>query len=364
MIALVAGTRPEIVKLAPVYAAMKKRNMDPEWLFTGQSPDLAADAFGPFNMQPETEYTLTRPTGSLPELAAILAEEMRTYLAERQPSLVLCQGDTLSAAVAAQQSFLAGIKTGHVEAGLRSWNPYSPYPEEACRVWIDAVADYKFAPTPGAANTLSGEVWVTGNTVMDSLAMIRRTPPRKGRYAVVTFHRRENHAAVEEVCAAIRSLADKRVFDYVVWPVHPNPNVRNIVPSLMAGSRNVEIVQPIPYDQMVNLVANAQMLLTDSGGLQEEALGLGVPCLVMREETERPEGIAAGGARLVGTDGKKIVGWATWLMENRDDWEAMATAPNPYGDGKASERIALICKARMEGKQPSAKVVEWTPQNV
>lgn len=183
MIALVAGTRPEIIKLAPVYAALRKRRMNPQFVLTGQSPDLAGETFSAFDMRPDVELALFRMSGSLPELMTGLAAQAAGYLAEQKPEAVLVQGDTLSAAVWAQQAFLAGVKVGHVEAGLRSWNVKSPYPEEACRVWIDAVADWKFAPTEGARHTLDGEVWVTGNTVMDALSMVKPRRIRSGRYA-------------------------------------------------------------------------------------------------------------------------------------------------------------------------------------
>jgi len=359
MILVVAGTRPEIIKLAPVYAALRKARLEPEWLFTGQQADLARPTFGVFDMIPEYEYTLTRPKGTLTELNALLANVMQEALDDLNPQMVIVQGDTLSAAVGAQQAFLGGVKVGHVEAGLRSWDVMSPFPEEASRVWIDAVADYKFAPTAQAATTLSGNVYVTGNTGIDALAMVKRTRPRKGSYAVVTLHRRENALSVRNICQAVKQLAQDRVFDYIVWPVHPNPIVRDVVPKYMKNIRNVELIEPLPYDEMVNLVRNSRMLLTDSGGLQEEALALDVPCLVMRAETERPEGIAAGGARLVDRDRNKIVGWAKWIMSDQSEWDAMAQAPNPYGDGKAAERIAAVCKAVLGNQCVKPEVANW-----
>jgi UDP-N-acetylglucosamine 2-epimerase (non-hydrolysing) len=360
MILVVAGTRPEVIKLAPVYVKLRARGLETKWLFTGQQADIGQSAFDPFRMHPELAYELERPTGTLTELNALLATIMRDTIGDEMPEMVVVQGDTLTAAAAAQAAFLARIPLAHVEAGLRSWDTSSPYPEEACRVWIDAVADLKFAPTIQASMTLSGDgVWVTGNTVIDALKMIRPTPPRKGSYAVVTMHRRENLHAVRQVCSAIRELARDRVFDYIVWPVHPNPDVRVPVVNAMKGLRNVEIVSPLAYDVMVNLVRGAKMLLTDSGGLQEEALALGVPCLVMRNETERPEGVAAGGARLVGTDASKIVGWSKWIMDDHDEWERMATAPNPYGDGRAADRIAAVCKGQIEGRPVHTQMGNW-----
>lgn len=358
-IALVAGTRPEVIKLAPVYAELKRRKMNPFWVFTGQQKDLGPDAFVPFRMHPEVVIDLDRKGGSLTELMAALAEALDDTFRTLEPDMVIVQGDTLSAAVAAQQAFLAGIDTAHVEAGLRSWDVFSPYPEEACRVWIDAVADFKFAPTKGAAATLSGNVWVTGNTVVDAVNMVKHESKRKGSYAVVTMHRRENSNDVFKVIEAVKRLAKTRVFDYIVWPVHPNPSFREVVPPRLRGITNVEITEPLRYDDMVNLVSGAKMLLTDSGGLQEEALALNVPCLVMRKETERPEGILVGGARLVGCDETKLVSWATWLMENPDDWQAMADAPNPYGDGKAAQRIATVIEGRLKNRKVRPESVTW-----
>lgn len=359
MIALVAGTRPEIIKLAPVYADMKRRRLDPVWVYTGQSPDLAAETFDVFGMKPEVAIDLGRQDGSLGELNTLLSMRLDFAFKSLEPQMVVVQGDTLSAAVGAQVAFLSEIPTAHVEAGLRSYDVNSPYPEEACRVWIDAVATLKFAPTRRAAATLTGKTYVTGNTVMDALDMVKPQAKRDGRYAVVTMHRRENAADVNRVCEAVKDLAKARIFDYIVWPVHPNPAVRDVVPAKMKSVRTVECIEPLPYDQMVNLVRNSKLLLTDSGGLQEEALALCVPCLVLRKETERPEGVTAGGARIVGTDRDKIVGWTKWLMSNEEEWMGMATAPNPYGDGKAARRISLGIKAYLEGRAPDPRWTTW-----
>lgn len=360
-ILLVAGTRPEVIKLAPVYKAMKKMKMDVQWVFSGQQPDIGYDTFQAFGMEPEYLFHLDRVEGTLTELFWLLGREMDAVLNGVQPDMIVVQGDTLTAAVAGQQAFLRQVPMAHVEAGLRSWDIHSPFPEEAARVWIDAVADLRFAPTQQAALTLPpGKTWVTGNTEIDALKMVKRTAQRTGSYAVVTLHRRENADSVEEVCAAIQEIAKARLFDYIVWPVHPNPIVRNVVPRYMAGLKNVEMCEPLRYDHMVNVLRKAKLILTDSGGIQEAALGLNVPCLVLRNETERPEGIAAGGAKLVGTSREKIVGWTKWLMENPDEWQTMSDAPNPYGDGRAAERIAMVCKAHLEGRTISEKLANWS----
>lgn len=357
---LIAGTRPEVIKLAPVYLQMKKIGLNAQWLFTGQQKDIALQTFQSFGMTPEYNFTMERESGSLPELFWMLGREMETVLEGTRPEMVVVQGDTLSAAVGAQQAFLNKTKLAHVEAGLRSWDIQSPFPEEAARIWIDAVADLRFAPTQQAAMTLPpGRTWITGNTEIDAMKLIRSKRLRTGRYAVVTLHRRENAESVEEICMAVREIAQARIFDNIIWPVHPNPAVRTVVPRYMVDLPNVELVQPLPYDQMLNVLRHATMVLTDSGGIQEQALGLNVPCLVLRKETERPEGVQAGGAKLVGCERTRISGWIRWLMENPDEWQAMADAPNPYGDGRAAERIAMVCKADLEGREVMEKLANW-----
>lgn len=361
MILLVAGTRPEVVKLAPVYFEMKRRKMLVRWVFTGQQEEIGRQAFEPFGIEPEISYGLNRTEGDLIELNRCLSALMENVLRETSPSLVVVQGDTLTAAVAGMQAFLNKTPMAHVEAGLRSWDVHSPFPEEAARVWLDAVADLKFAPTQGAALTLNGpNVWVTGNTEIDALRMVKPKAVRSGKYAVVTVHRRENLESIDDVCEAVRTLAERGVFESIVWPVHPNPAVTQKVKNHLDGVEGVELLEPLPYDQMVNLTRGAAMLMTDSGGMQEQALALNVPCLVLRNETERPEGVQVGGAVLVGTNTSKIVGRASWLMSNPDELKKMIDAPNPYGDGKAAERIALVCKAYLEGKTLQAELGNWS----
>lgn len=358
MILLVAGTRPEVIKQAPVFAAMRAAGMDVEWLWTGQSPDLE-DTFEAFDVKPRWRIEWASRGNTLGSLTAKLHRLLEQSLGEVQPDLVVVQGDTLSAAVACQQAFLAGIPTAHVEAGLRSWDVYSPFPEEACRLWIDAVADLKFAPTAGAAENLRGPVLVTGNTSVDACMMVREARPVDGKYAVVTMHRRENADGVVSVCRAMKRLLADGVFEKIVWPVHPNPIVANVVPQEMIDEPGCVILPPVPYSEMVNLTRNAKMVFTDSGGMQEDSLTLGVPCLVMRNTTERPEGVETGGAVLVGTDTERIVKTAEHVMGSLRVWGDMVTARNPYGDGHAGERIAAACRAFLEGGD-MLTIEEWT----
>jgi len=359
-VVLIAGTRPEVIKLAPVYKQMKKLGMDVHWVFTGQQKDIALQTFDALGMKPEYNFRLERETGSLHELFWMLGREMEVVLDQIRPDMVVVQGDTLSACVGAQTAWLSQTLVAHVEAGLRSWDIQSPFPEEASRIWIDAVADLRFAPTQQAAMTLPpGKTWITGNTEIDALRLVKRKRLRSGDYAVVTLHRRENAESVEEVCEAVRELAESKMFSTIVWPVHPNPTVRNVVPRHLIDCPKVELVEPLPYDQMVNLLRHAKLVLTDSGGIQEQCLGLGVPGLVLRNETERPEGVQTGGLKIVGANREKIVGWTKWLMENPEEWENMASAPNPYGDGRAAERIALVCKAELEGREVHEKIANW-----
>ncbi len=360
MILLVAGTRPEIVKLASVYVEMNRLSLKPKWLWTNQQPELGMQTFASLGMKPEFEAPVRRKSGGLMELMEELTITLRMAYEKLKPDLVMTQGDTLTTAVASQLAFLNRTKLAHVEAGLRSWDITQPWPEEACRIWVDSIADLHFCPTAGSALNVTGDhVYVTGNTGIDATRLVKKRRITRRRYAMVTMHRRENALAVTDVCLAIRSLVRDRVLPYVVWPVHPNPIVSDVVPKLLGEEPNVELMDPVDYATMVNLVRHADLVLTDSGGLQEECLALSTPCLVMRETTERPEGVECGGAKLVGADPQRIVGWATWLMENPDERKRMRQALNPYGDGKAGQRIALACEAVLDGKQPRRKVVQW-----
>lgn len=359
MILLVAGTRPEIIKLAPVYRQMKKRGMEPRWLFTGQHTDIGLATFQALGLEPEYQYQLDRQAGDLTELMALLANALQEALRDLQPQLVLVQGDTLTTLAGAQQAFLAKIPVGHVEAGLRSWDLKSPFPEEACRVMVDTIADLKFAPTKQASMTVTGQVWVTGQTEIDAARMIedRRIRPAGERYVVATTHRRENMDELLQIASGIAMVANSGTVDKVIWPVHPG--VAKHAEMAVKYVPNVELTDPLPYDEMVNLVRYASLVMTDSGGLQELSVALGVPVLVLRQETERPEGIDAGGARLVGTDPKKIAGWAAWLLQDPEEWKQMANARNPYGDGCAAERIMMICKAYLEGRTVNDRIANW-----
>lgn len=341
MFLLVAGSRPEIIKLAPVHTWLVSHGADARWLWTGQQGDLGPDIFDAFGVDPEYTYPHLDPD-RLSRSYTYLLQKLDSVLDSLRPRLVIVQGDTISTAAAAQAAFLQKIPVAHVEAGLRTFDPQNPFPEEACRAWIDDVADLKFAPTDSSAKNLSGWYMVTGNTVIDALEMVPSEPVRSGTYMVVTMHRRENEDAVRGICYAVENTA--YLFDSVVWPVHPNPIVSEVVPQEITNHlENIELTDPFSYPDMVNLIRHASLVLTDSGGIQEESLALNVPCLVMRETTERPEGVAEGGAKLIGTDPHWVWQNIDWLMNDEEERQAMIGAENPYGDGKAAERIGTVC---------------------
>lgn len=359
-VVLVAGTRPEVIKLAPVYVALRRRKVDAIWLTTGQHDKLLDDAFGAFKMRPDVRLVSTGKDDSLGDLHRRLSDQLKTAYDLLEPRMVVVQGDTLSAAVACQMAFLMKIPTAHVEAGLRTWNPKNPFPEEACRVWIDAVADLKFAPTQSAYLALSGEVYLTGQTGIDALGMVGAESKRGGRYGVVTMHRRENIDALKGMCEAVKQVAMH--LDHVVVPVHLNPDVRKAVVGFLQGQPKIKLVEPLGYADMVDLIRNATVVLTDSGGVQEDCLGLHVPCVVMRTNTERPEGVQTGGAILAGTDRRKIADHAVRAIIDENLRAKMIGAANPYGDGRAGARIAYIIKTVLDGKKPSLKIATWRPR--
>jgi len=278
-------------------------------------------------------------------------------LEQERPDWVLAQGDTTTAMVAALAAFYRRIKVGHVEAGLRSGDKFHPFPEEINRKLADSICDLHFAPTDTARQNLLREgvsdssILVTGNTVIDALLEVTARPyewdegplatiPRRSRLILITAHRRENFGPpLESICAALKEIASRYPEAHLVYPVHLNPNVRRTVYEMLNQTSNITLLEPLEYLPLVHLLKQSYLVLTDSGGLQEEAPGLGKPVLVLREVTERPEGVAAGTVKVVGTDREKIVRETARLMEDRAEYERMARAVNPYGDGRASARI-------------------------
>jgi UDP-N-acetylglucosamine 2-epimerase (non-hydrolysing) len=319
---------------------------------TGQHRQMLDQVQTMLGLRPDVDLGLMRPGQSLNELAGRAFAAIDSVLGDQRPDWVLVQGDTTTAFVGAIAAFHRGIPVGHVEAGLRTGDLARPFPEEANRRIIDVVSAALFAPTGLAAERLVGEgvpaerVHVTGNTGIDALLAIERLCGSSVEGAgdvLVTLHRRESFGQpVEEVCAALRDLAERFPAVRWIYPVHPNPNVKEVAHRVLAGLVNVELHEPFDPIEMARRLRSCRLVLTDSGGLQEEAPVFGKPVLVLREMTERPEGVAAGVSLLVGTDRQRIVAETSRLLTDERAYQRMAQATNPYGDGRAAERIAAI----------------------
>jgi UDP-N-acetylglucosamine 2-epimerase (non-hydrolysing) len=355
---LLYGTRPEAIKMAPVAAALRARprRFSVTLCTTAQHREMLDQVQALFGLAADVDLDLMRPDQSLNDLASRLFAALDPVLVERRPDWLLVQGDTTSALVGALAAFHRGVKVGHVEAGLRTGHLRRPFPEEANRRAIDLVADALFAPTERACQALlaegvdPGRVFLTGNTVVDALTRIAadrsngiaQEPERDE--VLVTIHRRETFGApLCEIFAALRELAAAFPATRFVYPVHRNPNVREPAYRLLSGIPNLELHEPFDYLTLLRRLAAARLVITDSGGLQEEAPAFGRPVLVLREETERPEGIEAGLAELAGTCRQRIVAAATRLLRDegaRGRMAAKGAVANPYGDGRAAERIA------------------------
>ncbi|MBM3974250.1 MAG: UDP-N-acetylglucosamine 2-epimerase (non-hydrolyzing) [Planctomycetes bacterium] len=354
----VVGTRPEAIKMAPVVAALRAADwVTTRVVTTGQHRELLMGALADFGLAADVDLALMQHGQGHEAFFAAATAALRVALAAERPDLALAQGDTTTVAAAARACHELGIAFGHVEAGLRTGDPTQPFPEEQNRVYIATVASLHFAPTAGARVHLLREgvdpatVHVTGNTGIDALlaTAARLGPPAPrtdGRRALlVTAHRRESFGApLAAICAAVRALAGRGDVA-ITWPVHPNPQVREFVQHELAGVRGVRLVAPLDHADMVAAMQQAHVILTDSGGVQEEAPSLGVPVLVLRDVTERPEGVAAGVARLVGTDGSRIVAETARLLDDPAAHAAMARVVSPYGDGGAAPRIVAALQA-------------------
>ncbi|MBI1321551.1 MAG: UDP-N-acetylglucosamine 2-epimerase (non-hydrolyzing) [Candidatus Hydrogenedens sp.] len=353
------GTRPEAIKMAPVVLALQARPdiFEVRVCLTGQHRELLDQVIAVFGLPVHHDLQVMRPDQSIHDVTAAVLQGMRGVLEAEQPGVVLVHGDTTTTFAAALAAYYARIAVGHVEAGLRTYRRYEPFPEELNRRMADVLADYHYAATEQARENLlregvdAGGIVVTGNTVIDALLDVSARPyafgdaaldslGRERRLILVTAHRRESFGApFESICTALRALADRGDVD-LIYPVHPNPNVRRTVEARLSGVPHLHLVEPLEYLPFVHLLKKAALVLTDSGGLQEEAPALGKPVLVMRDVTERPEAIAAGTARLVGTNADIIVAESNRLLDDAAAYAAMARAVNPFGDGRAAARIA------------------------
>ena len=358
----VVGTRPEAIKMAPVVRELRLRADRARCVVcaTAQHREMLDQVMELFGIVPDHDLDLMRPDQALPQLTAAMLTRLDEVAADVRPDWILAQGDTTTVLVAGLVAFYRRVRFGHVEAGLRTGNLARPFPEEANRRLADVVADLLFAPTESARAALLREgvdparVLVTGNTVVDALQWVSgleldwsvsplHEVPRDARLVTVTAHRRESFGATfREMCLAIRELAEAFAGDGVhfVYPVHRSPHVRRPVEEILRGVANVHLIAPLSYVAMVQLLRRSELALTDSGGIQEEAPSLRVPVLLMRQETERPEGVAAGVVRLVGTERASIVAETSRLLRDPAARASMVQARNPYGDGHAAERIA------------------------
>lgn len=360
----VYGTRPEAIKVAPVVSALQGDDrFDSVVVSTGQHREMLEQVNKRFGITPDHDMGLMKPGQSLNELVARAIQGLDPIIEQEKPDVIISQGDTSTAMVAALAGFHNGVKVVHLEAGLRTGNIFSPFPEEANRKIIGQIASLHLAPTNESRENLrrenfrSKDIVVTGNTVIDALlaasawdvqfadSRLEQLQDSEQRLVLVTTHRRENLDAMREIGGAVQDLA-KSYPDYVfALPLHLNPKVRDAVLPEVEDLPNVIITDPLPYDQFTALMSRAYLVLTDSGGVQEEAPSLGKPVLVMRENTERPEAVVAGTVKLVGTDRERIVAEAKNLLDQSAAYEAMANAVNPYGDGRAANRaVAAIAE--------------------
>ncbi|MCG8448171.1 MAG: UDP-N-acetylglucosamine 2-epimerase (non-hydrolyzing) [Pirellulales bacterium] len=366
-IAVFMGTRPEAIKMASVVAQLRTaEGLEPLVINAGQHREMIQQVIDLFGIDVDAELEVMQPNQTLAGLTARMMNRVAAALVELQPDMVLVQGDTTTVLCAALASFYSHIPVGHVEAGLRTGNIRSPFPEEMNRRLVSPLAQLHFAPTETARQALLAEgvpaesIEVTGNTVVDALLMEleRQKDPEVQQQIqsklsrllgegwtsqpmiLVTGHRRENFGdGFEQICTALKQLGQRFADTVIVYPVHLNPNVRKVVHQQLGQTPNIRLIEPQPYSVFVALAAVSRLILTDSGGVQEEAPSLGKPVLVMRDTTERPEGVLAGTVKLVGPHAETIVAEATRLLTNQAAYEAMANVANPYGDGQAGLRI-------------------------
>lgn len=376
----VFGTRPDTIKMAPVVHALAAHPaVDGIVCVTAQHRKMLDDLLALFSIEPDYDLNVMTEDQTLTEVTTRVLTGMEGALDAAKPDVVLVHGDTTTSTAAALAAFYRQIPVGHVEAGLRTNDPWMPFPEEMNRRLTGTIASYHFAPTPLARDHLLAEnvpardIVVTGNTVIDAFLETAARPdlappPRWSELdpsrpiVAVTAHRRENHPYMREMCEAMRDVAALPQRPQLYWPVHPSPRVRPIAYDVLGSVDGVVLVDPIDYAEMVAAIKGCTFVLTDSGGLQEEAPCLGKPVLVMRDETERPEGLEAGTLELVGHRRERIVGSARTLLADPRAYERMARAANPYGDGHSAERIVAWLLARLrEGPYPAPFVAGGAP---
>ena len=371
----VFGTRPEAIKMCPLVLELQKHKDYIETIVavTAQHREMLDQVLHLFKIKPDYDLNIMTAGQTLYDVTGRVLTGLRDVMAEAKPDLVLVHGDTTTTFAGALAAFYAQVAVGHVEAGLRTGNKYSPYPEEMNRKLTGSLADYHFAPTSTSQQNLlrenvkPEEIYVTGNTVIDALdttiqkdfkfedEVINKALASGKRLILMTTHRRENLGEpLRQVYKALKAVLETHPDVGVIFPVHKNPKVREIVDQELGRVEQVYLTEPMDYEPFANLMAHADLILTDSGGIQEEAPALGKPVLVLRDTTERPEAVEAGTVRLVGTDEEKVFETAYKLLTDEKEYKAMAEAVNPYGDGKSAARIVdyLLWKERISDKKP------------
>jgi UDP-N-acetylglucosamine 2-epimerase (non-hydrolysing) len=371
------GTRPEVIKMAPVVRELERHGEDFESTIatSGQHREMLDQALAAFSLAPKVDLALMQPNQGIAEFLCRSLSAMTVLLRDVRPDVVLIQGDTTTVLTTAMAAFQQGVRVAHIEAGLRSFNRLDPYPEEMNRRLVAALADLHFAPTQRARQNLLREgiadhrIFVTGNTIVDAL---RQTPhdgpfedgridealsgadgaaegmPAGARTVLVTAHRRENHGPrLYAICGALRTLVRRFRDVRVIFPVHLNPNVDRVVRRELGGVPRVHLVEPVSYGDLLRLMARCFLILSDSGGIQEEAPSMHKPVLILRDVTERPEVVECGAGKLVGTSEERIVAEVTRLLVDEDEYAAMSGAGNPFGDGRAAERIVEVLKREL-----------------
>lgn len=371
-IMIVFGTRPEAIKMAPLVNALKAEpdQFELKVCVTSQHREMLDQVLDIFNIKPDIDLNLMKKDQNLSNLTSLILNEMQKVFIKYQPDIVLIHGDTTTTLATSMAAFYLSIPVGHVEAGLRTYNLKAPFPEEFNRQIISKITKWHFAPTKLSKKNLLSEgvdkssIIITGNTVIDALNWILTRIEndkdcqenlndilnavlsfnwKNENFVLVTAHRRENFGdGFLEICSALKELALKYPKIHFVYPVHPNPNVSRIVYRLLKGIKNIHLIKPLEYEPFIYLLKHSYLVLTDSGGIQEEAPSLGKPVLVMRDTTERPEAVEAGTVEIVGSNKKKIVKRVSRLLNNKKHYQKMSRAHNPYGDGLACKRIVDV----------------------
>ncbi len=356
---VVFGTRPEGIKMAPIIKELERReNIDVVTCITAQHRQMLDQVLNLFEIEPDYDLNIFSSGQSLTDITNKALKGLESVILKEKPDVLLVQGDTTTVFAGALAGFYQNVKVGHVEAGLRSGNIYSPFPEEANRMMTGIISEFHFAPTLRNKENLLREnynedkIYITGNTVIDALKyvieedykfeidLLNQLDFQNRRMILLTSHRRENLGRpMENIFTAVRDIVNKYEDVELVFPVHLNPKVREIAEDILGGNERIHLIEPLDYEPFTNLMNKVHLVVTDSGGLQEEAPTLGKPVLVVREETERPEGIESGTAKLVGTSYEKLYEELDLLLSNGEEYKKMANAVNPYGDGFAARKI-------------------------